>query len=66
MRRHIAWGHPDSADPAKAESALQAMLSGLAILPPEEEEAMLQQAGFEGVGLFYAELSVKGWLGYGG
>jgi tRNA (cmo5U34)-methyltransferase len=64
MRRHIAWGHPDGADPAKAESALKAMLSGLTILPPEEEEAMLRQAGFEGVGLFYAGLSVKGWVGY--
>jgi tRNA (cmo5U34)-methyltransferase len=36
----------------------------LTILPPEEEEAMLAEAGFADVTLFYAALSFRGWVAY--
>lgn len=61
IARHVAFG---GTDPAQAESARQAIGSRLTILAPEEEEAMLQQAGFSGISLFYAGLSFKGWVAY--
>ncbi|WP_196257726.1 class I SAM-dependent methyltransferase [Pelagibacterium limicola] len=61
--RHIAWG---GTFPGNIESAREAISTRLTILSPEEEEAMLTQAGFASVSLFYAGLSFKGWVGYAG
>lgn len=61
IARHVAFG---GTDPAQAESARQAIGTRLTILAPEEEEAMLRQAGFSDVGLFYAGLSFRGWIAY--
>ena len=40
------------------------MSSRLPALSPEHDVALLQQAGFENVELFYAALTFKGWIGY--
>ena len=64
IARHVAYGLPDGADPAQAENARQAIGTRLTILSPEEEVAMLEDAGFSGVSLFYAGLSIKGWVAY--
>lgn len=61
IARHVAFG---GTDPAQAESARQAIGSRLTILAPDEEEAMLRQAGFSSVSLFYAGLSFRGWVAY--
>jgi tRNA (cmo5U34)-methyltransferase len=36
----------------------------MSILSPEEDEAMLREAGFANVSLFYAGLSLRGWVAY--
>jgi hypothetical protein len=36
----------------------------LSILSPQEDEALLEEAGLPGVSLFYAGLSFGGWLAY--
>jgi tRNA (cmo5U34)-methyltransferase len=38
--------------------------SHLTILPPEQDEAMLREAGFSNVSLFYAGFTFRGWVGY--
>lgn len=38
------------------------MMDRLPLLTPDEEEAMLRDAGFEQVELFYAALSFRGWV----
>lgn len=38
------------------------MTARLTILPPAEEEALLLQAGFQEVSLFYAALAFRGWV----
>ena len=43
---------------------VQAIGSRLSILSPEAEEAMLREAGFTGISLFYAGLSFRGWVAY--
>lgn len=62
IARHVAFGLSNGMDPVHVERARQAISSDLTILSPQEEEAMLKEAGYSDVGLFYAGLSIKGWV----
>lgn len=64
IRRHVLFGAPDGIGAAQLESSQQAIASRLTILSPEDEEAMLREAGFAGVSLFYAGFSFRGWVAY--
>ena len=64
IARHVAFGMPDGTDPARMEDSRRAIATRLAILAPEEEEAMLRDAGFSNASLFYAAFSFKGWVAY--
>ena len=66
IARHVAFGAPEGSDPADQESARHAIGTRLSVLAPDEEEAMLREAGFDGVSLVYAGLSFRGWVGYAG
>ncbi|HEY4169591.1 MAG TPA: class I SAM-dependent methyltransferase [Reyranella sp.] len=66
IARHVAFGAPEDTDPAQLEASRQAIGTRLTILAPEEEEAMLAEAGFSGTTLFYAGLSFRGWVTYAG
>jgi tRNA (cmo5U34)-methyltransferase len=61
IARHVAFG---GTDPKHAESARHAIATKLSILSPEEDEAMLREAGFVDVSLFYAGFSLRGWVAY--
>lgn len=61
IARHVAFGGTGLVN---LESAKQAIATKLSILSPEEDDAMLRQAGFSNVSLFYAGLSFRGWVGY--
>lgn len=65
IARHVAFGAPD-ADEQQLAKAREAIGSRLSILSPEDEEAMLVEAGFGDVALFYAGLSLRGWVAYAG
>ncbi len=65
IARHVAFGLSNGTDPARAERARQAVGSTLTILSPVEV-TMLGDAGFSNVSLFYAGLSIKGWVAYAG
>lgn len=62
--RHVAFGRSNGLEPADANSARRAISSGLTILSPEEDVAMLHSAGFSSASLFYAGLSIRGWVAY--
>lgn len=64
IARHVAFGMPDGTTDAQMERSRQAIATRLTILAPEEEEAMLREAGFTDVSLFYAGLSFRGWVAY--
>lgn len=64
IARHVAFGSPDVMDPARLENSRHAIATRLSILAPQEEEALLAEAGFSNVSLFYAGLSFRGWLAY--
>lgn len=64
LDRHIRFGASDGIDPAQVAKSREVMATRLSILSPEEDEALLGEAGFVGVGLFYAAFSFRGWIGY--
>lgn len=49
---------------ADARERAAALAAQLPILSPEEDEALLGEAGFTGVGVFYAALSFRGWVAH--
>ncbi len=62
--RHIRFGAMAEMDGEKKEAARIGMQERLFILPPEEEEACLEDAGFGGTTQFYQGLSFRGWVAY--
>lgn len=61
IARHLTFGDGPAAN---TEAARHAIATRLSVLSPEDDEAMLAQAGFTGVSLFYAGLSFRGWVAY--
>lgn len=45
-------------------ATITAMKARLPSLSPDEDVALMQEAGFTGVELFYAAFTFKGWVGY--
>ncbi len=64
MRRHAAFAASNGVDALSAQSAQHMMLERLHFLAPEDEEAMLAEAGFANVSLFYAGFDFRGWVAY--
>lgn len=64
ISRHVAFGASNRMDSASLERARNAISSHLTILSPSEEESMLTEAGFSRPSLFYAGLSIKGWVAF--
>lgn len=62
LRRYAAFAVASGIRPADAEQAITALDSRLALLSPEQDEALLAQAGFTDVELFYAAFTFKGWV----
>ncbi|WID97190.1 methyltransferase domain-containing protein [Bosea vestrisii] len=64
LSRYSAFAVASGADPAKAEAGRVAVQTHLSLLSPEEDEAVLRDAGFSDVSLFYAGFSFRGWVAY--
>jgi tRNA (cmo5U34)-methyltransferase len=65
LSRYAAFLAASGVAPDTAASARVAAIdSQLTILTPEQDEAMLREAGFSNVSLFYAGLTFRGWVAY--
>jgi len=64
LQRYAAFAVDSGVPAADAGRAITAISAQLPVLSPEEDAALMSQAGFEGVKLFYAGFSSKGWVGY--
>lgn len=62
LSRSAAFASGSNTDSAQAAAAAASMAGRLPILSAEEDEAILRQAGFSEVALFYAGLSFRGWV----
>lgn len=51
-------------DAEQARSSAVAIGEQLPILTPEQDEALMQRAGFSGINTFYVGLGFRGWVAY--
>ena len=63
LRRYAAFAAAPETK-ANEEAAIAAMRQRLPVLSPEEEVELLGVAGFEGIELFYAAFTFRGWVAY--
>ncbi len=64
LGRYAAFGSSAGAGSADEAATIAAMRERLPALPPETDVDLLEQAGFEGVELFYAGFTFRGWVAY--
>jgi tRNA (cmo5U34)-methyltransferase len=62
LSRYAAFAAASGTPSVQAASAGQAIGARLPILSPEEDEALLTEAGFVDVSLFYAAFTFRGWI----
>lgn len=62
LERIVRFGAGPDAHADDIARSVEALATRLPILTPEEDEALLAEAGFTGVGTFYAALTLRGWL----
>jgi len=64
LTRYAAFAVISGVEPDKAEFARAKIAAALPILAPVQEEAVLREAGFSDVSLFYAGFAFRGWVAY--
>lgn len=64
LARSVAFAGGSTADIARASVSAATMAERLPVLPAGEEEAILLEAGFREVALFYAAFSFRGWVAW--
>lgn len=62
--RYAAFAVASGVAPEHAATAKAAMDAQLTILTPEQDEAILREAGFSDIDLFYAGFAFRGWVAY--
>jgi tRNA (cmo5U34)-methyltransferase len=65
-RRNAAFAASHGMDAAMLEAGRQRILAELPIVSPDEDVALLEEAGFTGIELFYAAFGFRGWVAYAG
>ncbi|ALN63511.1 methyltransferase domain protein [Lysobacter antibioticus] len=64
LNRYAAFAVASGIPAADAGNAIAAIGSRLPALSPEQDLALLREAGFDEVELFYAGFTFKGWVAY--
>ncbi|MDP2033521.1 MAG: class I SAM-dependent methyltransferase [Polaromonas sp.] len=62
LARCTAFAISSGIDPHHARAREKGLGAQLPILSPEDDEALLREAGFSGVELFYAAFGFRGWV----
>ncbi|MBB3899705.1 class I SAM-dependent methyltransferase [Roseococcus suduntuyensis] len=64
LSRYAAFALASGADPKQVENASKSIDAHLPMLSPEQDEAILRDAGFSDIALFYAAFTWRGWVSY--
>ena len=64
LARYAAFAVSSGMPAANTEKGISAMSERLPLLSPEQDEAVLWDAGFTDVALFYAGFTFRGWVAY--
>jgi len=62
LDRFAAFAVSSGVDPASLRNAAKAIQERLPLLSPDEDAALLSEAGFSNVSLFYAAFTFRGWV----
>lgn len=62
LARCTAFAMSSGVDPEKARAREKGLGALLPILSPQDDEALLREAGFSGIELFYAAFGFRGWV----
>jgi tRNA (cmo5U34)-methyltransferase len=62
--RHVAYLVASGLDHVDAQRARTAIESGVPVLTPEQDRAILERAGFTTVTEFFSAFNFRGWVGY--
>jgi len=64
LERYAAFAAASGIEASNARNAVEAIGSRLPLLAPEVDVALLREAGFERIDLFYAAFTFRGWVAY--
>jgi tRNA (cmo5U34)-methyltransferase len=64
LSRYADFAVSSGIEREKAETARTSIMTQLPLLAPEQDEAVLRDAGFSDISLFYAGLAFRGWVAY--
>ncbi|HRE62090.1 MAG TPA: class I SAM-dependent methyltransferase [Micropepsaceae bacterium] len=64
LDRYVAYPVAMGADPLEVAKAREAVAAHVSILSPDEDEAVLRNAGFGQVTPFFTALTWRGWVAY--
>ena len=64
LARFAAFAAASGMAASQAGTAAAGIGERLPLLSPEQDEALLREAGFAGVSLFYAAFTFRGWVAY--
>lgn len=64
LARYGAFARACGAEPAQVEKMVATVDAHLPMLAPEQDEAILRDAGFSDVTMFYAAFTWRGWIAY--
>lgn len=64
LSRYAAFAAANGIPTSDTRNAATAMSQRLPLLSPEQDVALLNEAGFEGAELFYAGFTFRGWVAY--
>jgi len=64
LSRYARFAMGSGADPEQVEKMRAAVEAHLNLLDPAADEAILREAGFSGVSMFYAAFTWRGWVAY--
>ena len=62
LARDAAFGIANGVDPAMAQRRREVMARDLHVLGPAQDEALLREAGFDDIEVFYAGGAFRGWI----
>jgi tRNA (cmo5U34)-methyltransferase len=64
LSRCAAFAISSGIDPEQAKTTAAAIGEQLPILAPEQDEELMQRAGFSNINTFYVGLAFRGWVAY--
>ena len=64
LARYAAYAVGSGLPADQMAKAVSAISDRLPVLSPQDDEALLREAGFDDVSLFYAALTFRGWVAY--